>query len=126
MPKEVINTQAAPAAIGPYSQAVKVGPLLFVSGQLPIDMEKGVVPAGSVTKHTELAMDNLKAVVEAAGATMEQVTKVTVFLEDWDDFKFMNSVYERYFPNNPPARTTVQAKLPKNARIEVDAIAVLG
>jgi 2-iminobutanoate/2-iminopropanoate deaminase len=125
MPKEAIQTSAAPAAVGPYSQAVKVGPLLFCSGQIPLDSAGNKVQGG-VTKETEQALENLKAVVEAAGGRMDQVVKTTVFMVDLGDFKFMNQVYERYFPNVPPARSTVQvAKLPRDAKVEIEAIAVL-
>ena len=126
MPKEVVLTPNAPAPIGPYSQAVKVGPLLFVSGQLPIDMTKGTVVSGGVKKQTEMALTHLKTVVEAAGATMDQITKVTVYLADLEDFKFMNEGYAEFFPANPPARSCIEAKPPKNAKVEVDAIAVIG
>jgi 2-iminobutanoate/2-iminopropanoate deaminase len=125
MPKEVIRTDAAPAALGAYSQAIKVGPLLFCSGQICIDTIGNKV-TGSVTKETEQAMENLKAVVEAGGGRMDQVVKTTVFLTDVEDIKFMNIVYERYFPENPPARSTVVvAKLPKLAKVEIEAIVVL-
>ena len=126
MPKEPVRTPNAPEPVGPYAQAVKVGPLLFVSGQLPIDVSKGVVSGGSVTKQTEIALNNLKAVVEAAGATMDHVTKTTVYLSDLENFKFMNQVYEKYFSENPPARSCVEAKVPKGALVEIDAIAVIG
>jgi 2-iminobutanoate/2-iminopropanoate deaminase len=125
MPKEAIQTPAAPAAVGPYSQAVKVGPLLFCSGQIPLDVAGNKVQGG-VTKETEQVLENLKAVVEAAGGRMDQVVKTTVFMVDLADFKFMNQVYERYFPNVPPARSTVQVvKLPREAKVEIEAIAVL-
>lgn len=125
MPKEVITSAEAPAAVGPYSQAIKVGPLLFVSGQISLDVDGNKV-AGGVSKETEKCLENLKAVLAAAGATMEQVVKVTVFMTDLADFKFMNQVYEKYFPVNPPARSTVQVvKLPKDVRVEIEAMAVV-
>lgn len=125
MPKEAIQTPAAPAAIGPYSQAVKVGPLLFCSGQICLDAAGNKVQ-GSVTKETEQVMENLKAVVEAAGARMDQVVKTTVFMTDLADFKYMNTVYERYFTDVAPARSTVQVvKLPKDAKVEIEAIVVI-
>jgi 2-iminobutanoate/2-iminopropanoate deaminase len=125
MPKEAIQSAAAPAAVGPYSQAVKVGPLLFCSGQIALDAA-GVKVAGGATKETEQILENLKAVLEAAGARMDQVVKTTVYMTDLSDFKFMNQVYERYFPETPPARSTVQvAKLPRDMKIEIEAIAVL-
>jgi 2-iminobutanoate/2-iminopropanoate deaminase len=125
MPKSAILTALAPAPVGPYSQAVKMGPLLFVSGQLALDADGNRVQGG-VTRETEKVMENLKAVVEAAGATMEQVVKTTVFMTDLADFKYMNTVYERYFPATPPARSTVQVvKLPKDAKVEIEAIVVI-
>ena len=125
MPKEAISSPLVAPAIGPYSQAIKVGPLLFCSGQLGLDAAGNKVGA-SVSKETEQALDNLKAVIEAAGARMDQVVKTTVFLTDMEDFKFMNTVYERYFPTLPPARSTVAvAKLPKNAKVEIEAIVVI-
>lgn len=125
MPKEAVQTAAAPAAVGPYSQAVKVGPLLFCSGQLPLDASGNKVQGG-MTKETEQVLENLKVVLEAAGARLDQVVKTTVFMTDLADFKFMNQAYERYFPETPPARSTVQVvKLPKDAKVEIEAIAVL-
>jgi 2-iminobutanoate/2-iminopropanoate deaminase len=126
MPKEAISSPLAPAALGPYSQAIKVGPLLFCSGQLGLDTAGIKVGNNSVSKETEQALENLKAVIEAAGARMDQVVKTTVFLTDMEDFKFMNQVYERYFPSLPPARSTVAvSKLPKNGKVEIEAIAVV-
>jgi len=126
MPKQVVSTPKAPAAVGPYSQAAKIGPLVFASGQLPLDPETGLKVTGGVAKETERAMENLKAVLEAAGCGMEQVVKVTVYLNDMADFKFVNEVYQRYFPENPPARTTIQAGIPRGCALEADAIAVMG
>ncbi len=125
MPKEVILSPNAPAPVGPYSQAVKVGPLLFVSGQIPIDVAGNKV-GGGAGRETERCLENMKAVLESAGARMDQVVKVTVFMTDLADFKFMNQVYEKYFSSNPPARSTVQvAKLPKDAHVEIEAMAVI-
>lgn len=125
MPKEIIQSPAAPAAAGPYSQAIKVGPLVFVSGQIPID-STGSRVSGGAGKETEQCLENLKAVLAAAGASLEQVVKVTVFMTDLADFKFMNQTYEKYFVSNPPARSTVQvAKLPKEVHVEIEAIAVI-
>ena len=125
MPKEIIVSQVAPPAVGPYSQAVKVGPLVFVSGQIPID-GTGSRVSGGAGKETEQCLENLKAVLIAAGASMEQVVKVTVFMTDLADFKFMNLTYEKFFPSNPPARSTEQvAKLPKEVHVEIEAIAVI-
>jgi 2-iminobutanoate/2-iminopropanoate deaminase len=126
VPKEVILSPSAPAPVGPYSQAVKVGPLIFVSGQIPLD-NTGSKVGGGAGKETERCLENMKAVLQQAGVGLEQVVKVTVFMTDLADFKFMNQVYEKYFPLNPPARSTVQvAKLPKDAHVEIEAIAILG
>jgi|SRR5665213_2039247 len=126
MPKQAILSAAAPPPVGPYSQAVKVGPLLFVSGQISMDAEGNRVQGGAA-RETERALENLKAVIEAAGATLDQVVKTTVFMTDLADFKFMNQVYERYFPGVAPARSTVQvSKLPKEAKVEIEAIVVMG
>lgn len=126
MPKDIIATDRAPAAIGPYSQAVRIGPLVFVSGQLPLDPATGMKISGGTTQQTERCLENLKAVLEASGCGLQNVVKVGVYLKSLDDFKFMNEVYQRYFGENPPARTTVQAVLPRDAALEIDAIAVIG
>lgn len=125
MPKEAVQSAAAPAPVGPYSQAVKVGPLLFCSGQIPLDVAGNKV-SGGATKETEQVLMNLQAVIEAAGCRMDQVVKTTVYLTDLADFKFVNQVYERFFPGVAPARSTVQvAKLPRDAKVEIEAIAVI-
>jgi 2-iminobutanoate/2-iminopropanoate deaminase len=126
MSKQIISTPKAPAAVGPYSQAVKTGPLVFASGQLPLDPETGLKVTGGVAKETERALENLKAVLEAAGCGLEQVVRVTVFLNNLDDSKFVNEVYQRHFPKDPPARTMVQASIPRGCALEIDAIAVQG
>ncbi len=124
MPKEIISTPNAPKAIGPYSQAVKTGTLVFVSGQIPIDPVSGSTLRTGVESQTKRSLDNLKAVLEASGSSLEKVVKTTVFLKSMDDFKFMNAVYEKYFPGNYPARSTVQvAGLPKDVDVEIEAIA---
>ena len=124
--KEIIATERAPRAIGPYSQAVLSGKLLFASGQIPIDPATGEFVAGGITEQTEQVMRNVSAILEAAGAGLQQVVKTTVFLADMDDFTPMNEVYGRYFGENPPARATVQAaRLPRDARVEIEAIAIL-
>ena len=124
--KEIVATERAPRAIGPYSQAVRAGNLLFASGQIPIDPATGEFVAGGVAEQTEQVMHNLSAVFEAAGANMTQVVKTTVFLADMDDFTAMNQVYGRFFGEHPPARATVQAaRLPRDAKVEIEAIAVL-
>ena len=123
--KEIISTDRAPRAIGPYSQAVHAGNLVFASGQIPTDPGTGNFVPGGVAEQTEQVMKNLSAVLEAAGVALSQVVKTTVFLADMEDFSAMNEVYGRFFGENPPARATVEAaRLPRDARVEIDAIAV--
>jgi len=125
--KEMIATDRAPRAIGPYSQAVRAGELVFASGQIPIDPTTGEFVAGGIAEQTEQVLRNLRAVFEAAGLTMNQIVKTTVFLADMDDFTAMNEVYGRFFDGEPPARATVQAaRLPRDARVEIEAIALVG
>ena len=124
--KEIVATERAPRAIGPYSQAVRSGKFLFASGQIPIDPATGEFVAGGITEQTEQVMRNVSAILEAAGAGLQQVVKTTVFPADMDDFMAMNEVYGRFFGENPPARATVQAaRLPRDARVEIEAIAIL-
>lgn len=124
--KDIITTDRAPKAIGPYSQAVRAGNLVFASGQIPIDPATGEFVAGGVAEQTEQVLRNLTAVMDAAGVSMNQVVKTTVFLADMNDFVAMNEVYGRYFSEGPPARATVQAaRLPRDARVEIEAIAVV-
>lgn len=124
--KEIVATERAPRAIGPYSQAVRSGNLLFASGQIPIDPATGEFIAGGIAEQTEQVLRNVSAILEAAGGSLDQVIKTTVFLADMDDFTAMNEVYGRFFGENPPARATVQAaRLPRDARVEIEAIAVL-
>ena len=124
--KRAIVTEAAPAAVGPYSQGIVCGNLLFVSGQLPIDPSSGELVSGSIEEKTRQVLSNLRAIAEAAGASLEDVVKTTVFLKDMNDFAAMNGVFAEYFPNTPPARAAIQAAaLPKNADIEIEAVAVL-
>ncbi len=126
MARDIITTPNAAAPIGPYSQAVKVGPLLFLSGMIALDLAGNRVGAGSATKETEQVLENMKAVIEAAGGRMDQVAKTTLFLSDLADIKFVNQAYEKFFPVNPPARSTVQVvKLPKDVKVEIEAIVVL-
>jgi 2-iminobutanoate/2-iminopropanoate deaminase len=123
--REIVATEAAPQAIGPYSQAVSVGDFVFTSGQIPIDPKTGVFVEGGITEQTEQVLRNLAEVLRAAGTSLEEVIKTTVFLADMEDFAAMNEVYARYFSSEPPARSTVQAvRLPRDARVEIDAIAV--
>ena len=125
--KDIVATDRAPRAIGPYSQAVRAGDLVFASGQIPIDPATGEFVAGGVAEQTEQVLRNLTAVFEAAGVGMNQIVKTTVFLADMDDFTAMNEVYGRFFGVEPPARATVQAaRLPRDARVEIEAIAVIG
>lgn len=124
--KKIITTDRAPGAIGPYSQAVRAGNLIFASGQIPIDPATGEFVAGGIAEQTEQVLRNLTAVFEAAGAGMKQVVKTTVFLLSMDDFAAMNEVYGRFFGEEPPARATVQAaRLPRDARVEIEAIALI-
>lgn len=124
--KEIISTENAPGAIGPYSQAVKTGGMVFCSGQIPIDVATGEFVSADVAEQTEQVLKNLSAVLEAAGSSLNNVVKTTVFLADMGDFTAMNEVYAKYFSENKPARATVQAAgLPRGARVEIDCIAVI-
>ena len=125
MSREIIRTPNAPAAIGPYSQAVRVGDTVYCSGQIPIDPATGELLLGSVEEQTERVLDNLTAVLEAAGYTLADVVRCTVFVSDMDNFGRVNEVYGRYFETNPPARATVEvARLPKDVDVEISCIAV--
>ena len=124
---EVIHTDDAPQAIGPYSQALRAAPFVFVSGQIPLDPATGEIVDGPADVQTERVMKNLAAVLTAAGSTLQQVVKTTIYLADLSDFSEVNRVYGTYFGQDPPARATVQvAALPKGVRIEIDAIAHQG
>jgi len=124
--KDIVATERAPRAIGPYSQAIRAGELVFASGQIPIDPATGEFVAGGIAEQTEQVLRNLTAVFEAAGGGLNQVVKTTVFLVDMNDFTAMNEVYGRFFGEEPPARATVQAaRLPRDARVEIEAIAVI-
>jgi 2-iminobutanoate/2-iminopropanoate deaminase len=124
--KQIIATDRAPKAIGPYSQAVRAGNLVFASGQIPIDPETGEFVPGGIAEQTEQVLRNLTAVFEAGGLSLSQVIKTTVFLADMNDFTAMNEVYGRFFAEQPPARATVQAaRLPRDAKVEIEAIAVV-
>ena len=128
--KKIVSTDKAPAAIGPYSQAVIAGGLLFASGQIPLDPETQQVVAGGIEEQTTRVLENLKAIATAAGATLGDAVKATVFLRDFNDFAAMNAVYARYFAAEgmkPPARTTVEvSRLPKDVKIEIDLLVALG
>ena len=123
--KKIINTTHAPAPIGPYSQAVKSGHLLFTSGQIPIDPETGEMVSGGIREQTIQVLENLKSIVEAAGSTLDDAIKTTVFLTDMADFPELNTIYAEYFgEENAPARSTIQvAALPMGARVEIELVA---
>ena len=124
--KEIVATENAPSAIGPYSQAVKTGGMVFCSGQIPIDVATGEFVSNDVAEQTEQVLKNLSAVLEAAGTSLNNVVKTTVFLSDMNDFAAMNEIYAKYFSENKPARATVQAaRLPRDAKVEIDCIAVV-
>ena len=127
MNKQIISTDKAAAAIGPYSQGVQAGNLLFVSGQVPLDPATGeLIAENTIQAHTTRALTSLKAIVEQAGGTLDNVVKTTVFLKNMDDFVEMNRVYKTFFATDCPARSAVQvAKLPKDVLVEIEAIAVL-
>ena len=126
MAKKVIVTDKAPKAIGPYSAGIQVNGFVYTSGQLGMDPQTGVLVEGGVEAETKKALENLKAVLEAGGATLLQVVKTTVFLRDMNDFAKMNAVYESFFTEQPPARSAVQvAALPKGAAVEIEVVAVL-
>ncbi len=125
MARERIQTNGAPAAIGPYSQAIASGTLVFASGQIALDPASGQLVEGDVRAQTRQALHNLSAVLEAAGSSLGQVVKTTVFLVAMADFTAMNEVYGEFFANEPPARSTIAvAELPRNARVEIEAVAL--
>ena len=125
MSKKIISTEKSPAAIGPYNQGIVANGFLFTSGQLPIHPITGEVPS-SIEEQTVQVLDNLKAIIEAAGTTMDNVVKCTVYIQNMSDFAVINQIYSTYFPNNPPARACVEiSKIAKNALVEIDAIAVV-
>lgn len=124
--KQVIHTDKAPAAIGPYSQAIQIGQLLFTSGQVPIDPETGAIVEGGIQEQACQSLNNIKAILNAAGTNMGAVVKTTVFLQDMNDFAAMNEVYAQFFQEPYPARSAVQVgRLPKDALVEIEAIAQL-
>lgn len=124
--KEIVATADAPAAIGPYSQAMKAGGFLFVSGQIPLDPKSGELVAGSIAEQTRQVMENLRAVLAAAGLGLDRVVKTTIYLASLDDFATVNAIYGEYFAGEPPARATVEvSRLPRGARVEIEAIALV-
>lgn len=125
--KEIITSDKFPAPKGPYSPVVRAGDFLFVSGQGPIDADSGEVLRGTIEEQTELVLNNLKAILEGAGSSLDRVVKTSVFLDKIEDFAAMNAVYATFFPNDPPARTTVEAaNLPLAISVEIDLIAIVG
>jgi 2-iminobutanoate/2-iminopropanoate deaminase len=125
MERQAIRTDAAPKAIGPYEQAIRIDGFVFTAGQIPIDPTSGNLVPGGIAEQTRRVLENLKSVLEAAGSSMESVVKATVFLKNMADFAAMNEVYAEYFGNSKPARSTVAvAELPKGALIEIDLIAL--
>ncbi|MEI8027244.1 MAG: RidA family protein [Pseudomonadota bacterium] len=121
--KKQIQTELAPLAIGPYSQAIQVGTTLYISGQIPLDPQTGKMVAGGIENETKRALENLKAIVTAAGGTMQNIVKTTILLADMNDFSVVNEIYGTYFQAPFPARATFQvARLPRDARIEIEAI----
>ena len=124
--RQAVSSDAAPKAIGPYSQAIRAGSLLFVSGQIPLDPATGAMVEGDIAAQTHRVFANLQAILEAAGASFDHVVRTTVYLADMNDFGVVNEIYGTYFSSPAPARATVQAaRLPRDARVEIDLIASL-
>jgi 2-iminobutanoate/2-iminopropanoate deaminase len=127
VPKEVVATDKSPAAIGPYSQAVKFGNVVYTSGQIPLDPESGTLVEGDITVQAEQVLRNLSALLEASGSSIDKVIKATCFLTNLDDFQAFNEIYARYFGESQPARSTIQvSRLPAGAIVEIECIAELG
>ena len=121
--KEIISTDKAPRAIGPYSQAIRANGFIFTAGQIALDPASGKIVEGDIVSQTIRVLENLKGIVEAAGSSLDRTVKATVYLQTMSDFAAMNEVYARYFPNDPPARSTVEAsRLPRDVRVEIDLI----
>lgn len=126
--REVIKTSSAPAAIGPYSQGIRVsaGKMLFTAGQVPLDPATGQMVAGDIKAQTRRVLENVKAILHAAGASFENVVKTTVFMTDLNEFAAMNEVYAEFFSTNPPARSTVEVRaLPKGCKVEIETMAII-
>jgi len=127
MERQVVSTDKAPKAIGPYSQAIRVGDFVFCAGQAGLEPATGVLVKGGIEAETRRVLQNLAAVLEAAGSSLSRVVKTTVFLTNMDEFQKMNTVYAEFFPSAPPARSTVQvSRLPKDACVEIEVIAAVG
>jgi 2-iminobutanoate/2-iminopropanoate deaminase len=123
--KKIISTNEAPAAVGPYSQAVRIGSTVYCAGQIPLDPKSGQIVSKDISEQTRRVLDNISAILKAEGLLFENIVKTTIFLTDLADFQTVNEIYASYFKQAPPARSTVQvAALPKGARIEIEAIAV--
>lgn len=124
---DALTTKDAPAAIGPYSQAIRAGSFLFVSGQIPLDPATGTLVGGGIVDQTHRVLQNLGAILQAAGVSFDRVVKTTVYLQDMTEFTAMNEIYGTYFPSPAPARATVQvARLPRDVKVEIDLVAYLG
>ena len=124
--KKIIQTEKAPKAIGPYSQAIQAGNFLFLSGQIPLDPKTGELVKGDIRQQTQRVLENLKGVLESQKLGMEDVVKVTIFLKDIGNFNQVNEVYASYFPSSPPARSTVEvARLPRDVEMEIEAVALI-
>jgi len=125
--KKIISTSEAPAAVGPYSQAVRVGSTIYCAGQIPLDPKSGQIVSGDISAQTRRVLDNVAAILKAEGLTFDNIVKTTIFLTNLGDFQTVNEVYGSYFRNQPPARSTVQVSaLPKGANVEIEVIAVAG
>lgn len=123
--KKIVYTEKAPKPVGPYSQAIAIGDFIFTAGQIPIDPKTNQIVQGDIKEQTKQVLENLKAILEASGATFDDVVKVNVYMKDLNEFSAMNEVYSEYFKNSPPARTTIEvSRLPKDVKIEIDLIAV--
>lgn len=124
MEKAVITTEKAPAAIGPYSQAIRMGNMVFLSGQIPLHPATGEMVKGDIKAQTRQVLENVKCILEAAGSSLNQVAKTTIFMKDLNDYAAVNAVYQEFFPNKPPARAAIQAaRLPRDAGVEIETIA---
>src|SRR2546423_14056268 len=122
--KKIVSTTEAPAAVGPYSQAIRIGNFVFCSGQIPLDPKTGQMVEGDISAQTRRVMENISAILRAEGLTFENIVKTTIFLSDLADFQTVNELYGSYFKSDPPARSTVQvAALPKNAQVEIEVVA---